>query len=641
MVLYNLSSWKCMKPEFLILSLLILGPTSRGKDIDVYMRPLVDELKELWEDGVETQDAYNNSLFSMRASILWTINDFPAYAMMSGWSTKGYNACPTCNEQTPSVGIQSKIAYIGYRRFLDEDHEWRNKPKLFGGSNDLRPPPKDYLVDDIVDQMENIQIRQPGKHEEYGGVKCKQSPSNLNCIDGKSKDTDKARLDLADMKIRSNLHFYKDGNKWKKPPLSFTLSVGERRQFRYFVKSVKFPDSFVANLSKNVNVLDGKISGLKSHDCHVLFQRSLPAGIRPFLGTEVRKAITELCLFFKQLCSWTVNVKDLKKMQNYIIIILCKLEMTFPLAFFDEMVHLVIHLLKETTLGGPVHFRWMYPLERSMAVYKRYVRSCAHLEGSIAKAYVVNEALTFCSMYFRGTVTLMESWLKRKVEWYILNNYTEIEDYMNEHTNELERESSLNLQHKQEVEFPKWFKTRNNQLQQLTPSEVSDELYALANKNNGFMVLSVDDVTYYGVLDERIEFSYMMGCSIVLLKCNWFDTTRTIEDPIFTSVYVKDECYKADPFILASQAKLLWVELPILDNVQYNRYDVNPTEVRDFNGLGGTTSNNFIVDDDESDEEGLSDSGDDEEHLLVDSDSDDDHDVVDVDDENEDEDDDL
>ena len=116
-----------MKPQSLILSILILGPSSPGEDIDVYMRPLLDELKELWVNGVETRDAYNSTLFNMRAAILWTINDYPDYTMMSGWSTKRYKACPTCNEETPSVGIRSKIAYIGHRRFLDMDHEWRSK----------------------------------------------------------------------------------------------------------------------------------------------------------------------------------------------------------------------------------------------------------------------------------------------------------------------------------------------------------------------------------------------------------------------------------------------------------------------------------------------------------------------------------
>ena len=54
---YNLPPWKTMKEPFLMLSLLIPGPQALGKDIDVYLRPLVDELKELWENGVDTYDA--------------------------------------------------------------------------------------------------------------------------------------------------------------------------------------------------------------------------------------------------------------------------------------------------------------------------------------------------------------------------------------------------------------------------------------------------------------------------------------------------------------------------------------------------------------------------------------------------------
>lgn len=150
---------------------------------------------------------------------------------------------------------------------------------------------------------------------------------------------------------------------------------------------------------------NGKISGLKSHDCRVLFQRLLPAGIRPYLNKEVRETISELCNLFKQISSRTLNVSDFQKMHENIIIILCKLERIFPPAFFDIMVHLVLYLPKEAILGGPVHFKWMYLIERSMAVYKQYIRNRACSEGSIAEAYVVNEDLTFCSMYFRGIET--------------------------------------------------------------------------------------------------------------------------------------------------------------------------------------------------------------------------------------------
>ncbi|GJS11578.1 CACTA transposable element [Tanacetum coccineum] len=45
---YNLPLWLCMKESSFMLTLLIPGPKSLGKDIDVYLRPLIDDLKDLW-----------------------------------------------------------------------------------------------------------------------------------------------------------------------------------------------------------------------------------------------------------------------------------------------------------------------------------------------------------------------------------------------------------------------------------------------------------------------------------------------------------------------------------------------------------------------------------------------------------------
>nr|GEZ88618.1 hypothetical protein [Tanacetum cinerariifolium] len=65
----------------------------------------------------------------------------------------------------------------------------------------------------------------------------------------------------------------------------------------------------------------------------------------------------------------------------------------------------VMHIEKnalERLLGGPVYMRRMYPFERYMKKLKDYVRNKAKPEGSIAKGYVAEEALTFCSHYLKG-----------------------------------------------------------------------------------------------------------------------------------------------------------------------------------------------------------------------------------------------
>ena len=70
------------------MSLLILGPNAPRKDIDVFLRPLIDELKELWNVGVENYDASTQSSFKLHVAVLWTINDFPVYGNLSGRAQK-------------------------------------------------------------------------------------------------------------------------------------------------------------------------------------------------------------------------------------------------------------------------------------------------------------------------------------------------------------------------------------------------------------------------------------------------------------------------------------------------------------------------------------------------------------------------
>ena len=84
-----------------MLTLLITDPKAPGKDLDVFLRLLVDELKQLWSFGVHTKDTGIGTFFNMKAMLLWTINDFPAHSSLSGWSGKWYKACLTYNEDTP------------------------------------------------------------------------------------------------------------------------------------------------------------------------------------------------------------------------------------------------------------------------------------------------------------------------------------------------------------------------------------------------------------------------------------------------------------------------------------------------------------------------------------------------------------
>ncbi|XP_074277524.1 uncharacterized protein LOC141601152 [Silene latifolia] len=123
----NLSSQHSTWHKILMLSLLISGPKEPGNDLDVYLAPLLDDLRTLWDEGVEVFDAYQNSVFNLKAMLLCTISDFPAYGNLCGHTVHGKEVCPLCGEDVDSCYLKfsKKQAFLGYRRFLDEDHFYR------------------------------------------------------------------------------------------------------------------------------------------------------------------------------------------------------------------------------------------------------------------------------------------------------------------------------------------------------------------------------------------------------------------------------------------------------------------------------------------------------------------------------------
>jgi len=44
--------------------------------------------------------------------LMWTINDFPAYGMLSGWSTHGKLACPYCMENNKAFTLANGGTFL-------------------------------------------------------------------------------------------------------------------------------------------------------------------------------------------------------------------------------------------------------------------------------------------------------------------------------------------------------------------------------------------------------------------------------------------------------------------------------------------------------------------------------------------------
>ena len=175
----------------------------------------------------------------------------------------------------------------------------------------------------------------------------------------------KAHQDLKDMSIISEVHLEKVGNdKTHMPHACYHMNASENDGFLQVLKGVRVPDGYSSNISCCVKLKERKISEMKSHDNHILIQQAFLIAIHRSLHPEVSISLIDLSCFFREICSKVLNVDELRALEKRIAIILCELERIFPPSFFTVMVHLVINLTSEAKVADPVHYCWMYPIER-------------------------------------------------------------------------------------------------------------------------------------------------------------------------------------------------------------------------------------------------------------------------------------
>ncbi|XP_028103364.1 uncharacterized protein LOC114302527 [Camellia sinensis] len=472
---------------------------------------------------------YNLPPWRMHAAVMWTINDFPAYGNMSGWSTKGYLACPNCNNNASSQGLRSKIGYMGARRHLPENHTWRTS-KLFNGQTEHRSKPLDISGDQILEQIDSGTYKPYGKHpqnrkrqrNEHQNLNrskrsimfdlpywktlklrhnldvmhiekniCDNVVGTLLSVDRKNKDMDKARLDLEDMKIRNELHLKRRSNgSFEKPPAFITLPSACKIRLLGRLKG------FVAN---------------KDHP----------------EGSIAEAYISKECTTF---CSM----------------------------YLDRV---------ETLFNRPERNYDMGDRGLGLAVFTQTVRPFG-LMTRASDVFVAERELAHWSY------TIAQKWINT------------------EHKNLLhQRAGAFDIENKHRKEFPKWFKDHMNELRSQVSPEATDDMWSLANGPRGLVnthsgcicngvryhTIDCDNrrksqncglvvegehqgqlIHFYGHLCRVWELNYLFRRRIVLFQCEWFNTgsSRTMRvEPHFTTVDITSRWYKDDSFILPSQVE--------------------------------------------------------------------------------------
>ena len=189
-------------------------------------------------------------------------------------------------------------------------------------------------------------------------------------VKGKTKDNIKARKDLAIICDRRGLAVDLEETRSVIPKALYCLTKEQRKVICDWLMELRFPDGYASNLGRCVDMRELKVTGFKSHDCHVFMQRLLPIAFRELLPPVIWNTLIELSIFFQTIYAAQLDTNKLKELEEKAIVIVCNLEKNFPPGFFDAMEHLIIHLPYEVLVGGPVQYRWMYSFERYFHNYK-------------------------------------------------------------------------------------------------------------------------------------------------------------------------------------------------------------------------------------------------------------------------------
>jgi hypothetical protein len=140
---YNLSPNKCLKQDFVFLTLVIPGPKEPKKKIDIFLRPLMEEMKELWQ-GVDAYGSHLKCRFNLCVAYLWSIHDYLTYGKFVGWCVHGRLNCPICMNDTDVFNPQhgKKVSFFDcHQKFLPSNHSFMNDTRSFLNNKTVKKGP--------------------------------------------------------------------------------------------------------------------------------------------------------------------------------------------------------------------------------------------------------------------------------------------------------------------------------------------------------------------------------------------------------------------------------------------------------------------------------------------------------------------
>jgi hypothetical protein len=199
------------------------------------------------------------------------------------------------------------------------------------------------------------------------------------CFDvtGFSKDNVNARKDLADLCNYPSMEPKVNAMATlKRTWTPYCLKPVERKEILRWLKKLMFPDRYVSNIKRVVNISTGKLNGLKSHNYHIIIERLMPVMFRGYFDADLWEIFIELNYFYWQICAKQVSKLMMQKLEREIMVLICKMKKVFPLGWFNAMQRLLVLRLVGESIG--IWLLWYQRIPFLDDEVRRELSTCCH-----------------------------------------------------------------------------------------------------------------------------------------------------------------------------------------------------------------------------------------------------------------------
>jgi Transposase family tnp2/Domain of unknown function (DUF4218) len=380
----NLPPTDRYKIENILASMIIPGP-KKPKDLDTFLRPLVDELKQL-DCGVDAFDASTGSSFTLKAWVTIVTGDGPGIADAIGFKRPGnaYRPCRSCmikgekGELTPNGRGTYYVPHTSY--------------------NFDNPPLRKYdalrnVIDLVVESQSDDMSKRFGITRasillELRSVHFTRSfPIDImHCVLLNITET------LFKLWNRKKFDFEKDS-----PPSPSHLSTESTEAIGKSIAAAR--EDIPTYLTRSPRRIDKHYKGYKAAEWEAWLRYYGIPLLDQNLGDEYVDNFRQLSQIYSLATKYTITEADISLLERITIDFVKKFEELYyrqekkRLPVCSVNIHYLVHLVFHIRDCGPARYWWQFPMERYCGIIKPMARSKSQLNVSLANGVIVAEHL--------------------------------------------------------------------------------------------------------------------------------------------------------------------------------------------------------------------------------------------------------